>query len=145
VRLFGQLRELALRGILQRVPVTTEDPMPSETNDTVLRQSTSEDATFRLTCWDEADERQDLTGATITFRVKDTIDDVATVIAKSVGFGITILDQGDEDTIGQADILVARADVAALAAGLKVYETVVEIAGDASSVVQGEYLLSKGV
>lgn len=144
---FAILRELGVRGILQRVPVTTEDPMPSDAADRVLRQSTSEDATYRLTCFDEDDARIDLTDALITFRVKNAIDDIATVIAKGVGSGITILDQTpDADTFGQADIEVLRADVAALDAGVKVYEVVVTIDGVPSSAVKpGDFVLVKGV
>jgi hypothetical protein len=142
------LRELGLRATIQRAPVTTEDPMPSDAADFVLRQSTSEDATFRVTCFDEDDARVDLTGATITFRVKNAITDVDAVIAKSVGSGITILDQSDPDgeTYGQADIEVLRADVAALAAGVKVYEVVVTLDGNTASVVRpNPYVLSQGV
>ncbi len=136
--LYGQLVEVGLRGILQRLPVTTEDPMARDSNDRVLRVARGEDITFRLTVVNEDDERQDLTGATITFRVKNAITDALAVIGLGVGSGITILDQTDPlaDTYGQANIVLAGDDTIALDPGVKVYEVRVSLGGLVSSVVK---------
>jgi hypothetical protein len=148
VTLFGQLLEVGLRGVLQSVPVTTEDPMARDSNDRVLRVVRGEDRTFRLTVFDEDDARQDLTGATITFRVKNLITDALAVIGLGVGTGITILDQSDPtaDTYGQADVVLAGDDTIALDPGVKVYEVRVTLAGLVSSVIQpADFVLTREV
>lgn len=96
-RLFGQLQ-------LVQTPVMIEliGPMSVLAGD-ALR--------LCLTVTDDADARVNLTGAAIELQVKRTLGaaDPAT-IAKAIGTGITLRDQTQAATKGQADIVITSAN-----------------------------------
>jgi hypothetical protein len=95
-----------------------------------MRILKGDDAVYRLTIVDDADARIDLTAATIEMQIKPALgaDDPPT-IAKSVGAGITLLDQTQDETKGQADINIAPADTASLTPGLFWLDVVAIIGG----------------
>jgi len=81
--------------------------------------------TLRLTVVDEEGDRVSLIGATVYFRAKVLVTDVATVIAKDSGTPaeITILDQTPGGaTVGQADIFLVPTDTSGLALVPHVYD-----------------------
>ncbi len=84
--------------------------------------------TFRLTVTDDASDRVDLTGSTVYFRVKQTIDDATTEIAKSsaIPAEVTLLAQSGS-TLGQADIFLQPGDTSALPVGKHVYDVWLEL------------------
>lgn len=87
---------------------------------------------FRTTVTDvDTGARKDITGATVEFQVR-TAAGVADppLISKAVGAGITILDQANAATKGQADIVLAAADTSALAAGTYSYDLVIIVGGE---------------
>lgn len=69
-------------------------------------------ATLRLTVTDDEDARIDLTTYTIELQIKAArgAADPA-LVEKTLLDGITLLDQTEEDTIGQADIAITIADM----------------------------------
>lgn len=86
-------------------------------------------ATYRLTITDDADVRVDLTGAAIEVEVKRQLGAAdPPTIGKTVGNGITLLDQDDLATRGQADVQISSADNSQ-PAGLYWIDVVVVIAG----------------
>lgn len=86
-------------------------------------------ATLRITVTDDTDARVDLTGADVELEVKPSLGgaDPAT-IAKAIGTGITLLDQTDPLTRGQADVAIESADTDQ-PAGLYWLDVVVSISG----------------
>lgn len=111
--LTGTLAEIGRRfGRLQRVTggkvITIEGPL------LIIR---GDDIVYRLTVTDDQDARVNLTGASIDFQIRITPGASGSPpIAKSVGSGITLLDQTSSTTKGQADIAIDSADT--LAAGV---------------------------
>lgn len=84
---------------------------------------------LRLTVTDDADARVDLTGSTIELEVKSRIggpDPAA--IRKTVGAGITLLDQVSASTRGQADIAISSSDTS-LTPGLYWLDVVLVLGG----------------
>jgi uncharacterized protein YfaS (alpha-2-macroglobulin family) len=79
-----------------------------------------------LTVTNDEGERESLTGATIELEVAGELGGAVT-FAKSVGSGITLRDQGVDETKGQADIEITAANLAA-AAGLYWLDVVVVLA-----------------
>lgn len=69
-------------------------------------------AALRLTVTDDEDDRIDLTNYTIELQIKAArgAADPA-LVAKAVGTGITLLDQTEADTKGQADVAILIADM----------------------------------
>lgn len=83
-----------------------------------------EDVTLRLTVLDEDEERYDLEQFTdIEFELKprDGSPNPAQVL-KNLDDGVTLLDQSEEDTKGQCDIVLEAADTAALTSGTMRYD-----------------------
>lgn len=100
-----------------------------------VRLFKGDSATYRLTVTDDEDEPIDITGATIELQVKTAIGGAdPAAISKSVGSGITILAQDDDDTLGQADIAVSSAD-STLTPGLYWLDVVVTLDGARTHVV----------
>jgi len=94
-----------------------------------------DDLALRLTVTDDADARVDLTGATLELEVKAKLggpDPAA--IAKSIGAGITLLDQTAADTRGQADIAISGDDTS-LSPGLYWLDVVLGLDGGRSHVI----------
>lgn len=88
-----------------------------------------DDLALRLTVTDDADARVDLTGSAIELEVKARIggpDPAA--IRKTVGSGITLLDQVSPSTRGQADIAISSAD-SSLTPGLYWLDVVLVLGG----------------
>lgn len=88
-----------------------------------------------MTVTDDADERVDLTGATIVLTVKPNPGDAGTTFSRSVGSGITLRDQNDEDEKGQADIAITSANTLQNA-GLYYLDVVVTLAGKTQHVIE---------
>lgn len=97
--------------------------------------------TFRITVTDDEDERTDITGATIELQVKSAkgAADPAT-IERAVGSGITLLDQTDVDTKGQADAILLSA-ATNITAGLYYLSVVVVLAGVRQTIVDREFVI----
>lgn len=95
-----------------------------------------DDLTLRLTVTDDADARVDLTTAdALELEVKRALGGAdPAAIAKSLGAGITLLDQTSADTRGQADIVLTAADTG-LAAGLYWLDVVLELGGGRAHVI----------
>jgi hypothetical protein len=110
-------------GLLQQ----TGDPMIELIGP--VRVYAGDTTTLRLTITDDADARVDLTGAELELEVKQALGGAdPALISKSVGAGITLLDQTDTVTRGQADIELTSADTAQ-APGLYWLDVVVALAG----------------
>lgn len=86
-----------------------------------------DDATMRLTVTDDDDDRIALTLAAIEFVIKTGVGVEEATISKSIGSGITLLDQDAPATKGQADIVLASSDTADVAPGLYYLDVVVTI------------------
>ena len=81
-----------------------------------------DDYVFRITVTDDTDARVDLTSAAIQFQIRTAPGAAgAPAVAKSVGSGITVLDQTQPTTKGQADIAIDSADTAAAGVPAGVY------------------------
>lgn len=100
-----------------------------------------DDVTLRLTVTDDEDAREDITGATIELQVKAARGGAdPALITRAVASGITILDQSDEDTIGQADADLSSA-VTNIAAGLYYLSVVIVLAGKRQTLVDREFTI----
>jgi hypothetical protein len=76
-----------------------------------MRVWRGDSVTYLLTVTDDEDARVNLTGMTITMQVRATAGASGDpVISKSTTSGITLLDQDDADTKGQATIEILAAD-----------------------------------
>lgn len=94
---------------------------PSCADDRVIRLAKGAHALITVTVYDETDTLVNLDNHSMSFRVKVALGDVSAVINKTVGSGITLLAQSG-DTLGQAEVDITPADIAALDPGLLVYE-----------------------
>lgn len=96
-------------------------------------------ATLRLTVTDDEDARVDLTGATIELQVKAALGDAdPALITASVGSGITLRDQTDDEEIGQADIALTSANTNRTP-GLFYLDVVVEVSGTRQHLMVREF------
>lgn len=110
-----------------------------------IRYLRGTDRTLRLTVFDENGDRLDITGATIWFHVKATIDAGSTVLEKITPTQITILAQTGA-TLGQADITIDDTDLTAQAPGLLVYDVMIELGGVRQRVIKpANFILERGV
>jgi len=119
-----QLRELAASvSVLEDVATS-----PELSPDIRIYRGASE--TIRVTVVDADGEREDLTGATVYFCVKEDIDDTAAVIELESPTNITILSQLVAASKGRADIELEAAHTSALDPGDYLYDIWVELASE---------------
>lgn len=115
-----------------------------------LRIVRSDSVTLRITVYDENNERQDLTGGTVRFRVKTSVKAPDIEIEKDSGTPseVQILPQGADATKGQADIFIDPADSTDLEPGPHVYDVwVLDIPnnGDENVVIApSEFYIERG-
>lgn len=92
--------------------------------------------TYVLTVTDDEDERVNLTGATIAMQVRTAAGATGDpTIAKSVGDGITLLEQTNPDTKGQATIELLTTDTDK-APGLYYLDVKITVDGDPQHVIE---------
>lgn len=107
-----------------------------------------ESARYLVTITDEDDEPEDLTGATIYWRVKAAASDAdPALIAKSSADAseIDILDQTDPDLLGQCEVYLVPADTAGLTPGSFVFELRVVLDDTNQAAARGVLLLEREV
>ena len=102
-------------------------------------------ATYRLTITDENDDRVDLTDYEVELEIKAALDGIdPALVSLSIGDGITLLDQGEPATVGQADAELTSAQSLALTTGVLWLDVIATLDGDRQHVVAPIEFVVKG-